>query len=235
MQKVEGSSPFSRSQESPPNRRVFCWSKRRERQIRVAVQQLCTTNGVSCNPAGPRSRGTGGTRPRCGEAGDRRHGAAASGRGRSGRLFVAVAIASSAAVQRRKESCAGTQDALSLYAYSGSEHFVAAPLFDRQRRRSRGTRFWRPSRSINRPVCAALLFRQHSHRSDQSSLPDRAESSSLAETAASATERKLRLRAAEFRFDPIISNRLASRRTDECSVSALCRSGATGCTRPAMR
>jgi hypothetical protein len=26
MQKVEGSSPFSRSQKSPPNRRVFCWS-----------------------------------------------------------------------------------------------------------------------------------------------------------------------------------------------------------------
>jgi hypothetical protein len=25
MQKVEGSSPFSRSQKSPPNRRVFCW------------------------------------------------------------------------------------------------------------------------------------------------------------------------------------------------------------------
>ena len=41
-----------------------------------------------------------------------------------------------------------------------------------------------------RPVCEALLFRRDRHRSDQWSLPDRAKSSSLAKSAASATNQK---------------------------------------------
>jgi hypothetical protein len=44
--------------------------------------------------------------------------------------------------------------------------------------------------------------------------------SSLAESAAWATERKTPPSAAEFRFDPIVCTGPASRRTDVCSFSA---------------
>jgi hypothetical protein len=131
MQKVEGSSPFSRSDKSPPNRRVFVWRKRRERQISVAVQQLCSTNAVFCNPAGPRSRGTGDPTPRCGEAGDRRHRAAASGRGRNGATPVSPTQSSTA--RRRK----GESDRADLAAAARSRLGDS----DRQsRRRSRAAR-----------------------------------------------------------------------------------------------
>ena len=74
MQKVEGSSPFSRSSRSPANRGVFLLPDRVRRRMRVVVQQLCTTNGALARlPAGGRgaARSRGGER--C-EAGDRNRG-----------------------------------------------------------------------------------------------------------------------------------------------------------------
>jgi hypothetical protein len=63
-----------------------------------------------------------------------------------------------------------------------------------------------------RPARAALLSGRHRHRSPQASLPDRAESSSLVESAAWATEGQPDLIAADFCFDPpFAANRLSVR------------------------
>jgi hypothetical protein len=114
----------------------------------------------------------------------------ASGRGRNGPLFcrcsdrelrsrpASKGRAPAPRTRSRFTPAAAANTSWPLRCSTGSVEEVAGPA-------SAAT-----SRSINRPVCAALLFRQHSHRSDQSSLPDRAESSSLAETAASATMEK---------------------------------------------
>ena len=79
-------------------------------------------------------------------------------------------------------------------------------------------------------MAALLLWRS----STSASAGPPYQSSSRADTPASATERKPRLGASEFRLGPIVSSRPASRRTAACSVSALARlSWAAGETRVA--
>jgi hypothetical protein len=74
------------------------------------------------------------------------------------------------------------------------------------------------------PGCAALRSRRYARHSGQLSVPDRAHSSSLAESAAPATNEKSALSAADFRFDPTVSGEAANTPTNACAVSARCRS-----------
>jgi hypothetical protein len=59
------------------------------------------------------------------------------------------------------------------------------------------------------------------------SLPDRADSSSLAESAASATLEQRALSAADFCSDRIVSSEAASARTDGCALAARWETGPT--------
>jgi hypothetical protein len=76
-----------------------------------------------------------------------------------------------------------------------------------------------------RLLVAALLFGRHRHRSPQASLPDRAESRSLVESAAWATLEQRALSAADFCSGPIVSSEAASTWSDACSDSAQSREG----------
>jgi hypothetical protein len=174
MQKVEGSSPFSRSSRSPANRGVFCCPEHLDSTMRGVVQQLCTTNGGPGASAGRGEVPLAADTERCGVWRPQSWAIRSRRSRRAGHRFRRTHRSALARIEQAPAPAGGKQ---------------ASEPIRRCHRPSLATRDSRlaTSRSIVPTLAAPSLHRWHRHRSDELSLQDDEERSSPARSAASAT------------------------------------------------